>query len=54
MFIIASITDRDLDGQKILIFRYEKKLFLKFGSPNFKIGRSTAVLIFGGWPLKNG
>ena len=27
------------------------KLHLKFGNPSFKIGRSTAVLIFSGWPI---
>ncbi len=26
-----------------------KKLHLKFGNPSFKIGLSTAVLIFSGW-----
>ncbi len=25
------------------------KLHIKFGNPSFKIGRSTAVLIFSGW-----
>ena len=32
----------------------KKKVTLKFGSPSLKIGRSTAVLIFSGWPLKSG
>ena len=27
----------------------KKKLHLKFGNPSFRIGSSTAVLIFSGW-----
>ncbi len=54
-FFGPSLFKRKGQIYKIVICRfYEKKLHKKFYNQSFKIGRSTAVLIFSVWPLKSG
>ena len=46
---MCNVIKKRLEKRNATRIKIKQKLHLRFGNPSFKIGRSTAVLIFSGW-----